>query len=61
MAIEIDLSEAKCKAHLLLDDDHLTEFNKWFDSEGYLDIIENANDYLAEGIITHFYEQIDGE
>lgn len=45
--MEINLAKTREKASLMADDSE--KFEKWFD-ENYYDIIENADDYMAQGV-----------
>ena len=54
MILEIDIQKVKEKAKLLVKDEE--KFNFVFDNELCYDLIENVDDYLAEGLAAHFLE-----
>ena len=54
MNVQIDIQVIKEKAKLLVKDEK--KFNFVFDNELYLDVIENTEDYIAEGVAAHFAE-----
>ena len=54
MNVEIDIQRIKEKAKLLVNNEE--KFNFVFDNELYLDLIENIEDYIAEGVAAHFEE-----
>jgi hypothetical protein len=55
MTIEIDIKEVKLKAKTLVDIGDEERFDKFFDGGQYLDVIENPEDYIAEGLVNQFY------
>ena len=55
MNIEIDIRRIKEKAMLIVNKED--EFSTLFDSELYADLIENIEDYIAEGVAAHFIKQ----
>ena len=57
MKFDIDIKEVKEKAILLLNIDEEKEFCRIFDGEMVFDLIENIEDYLAEGLISHFLDR----
>jgi len=58
MGTEFNLAKAKEKAQLMLENEYQTQFNEWFDTNGYLDVIENPDDYLAEALVQQFYMEV---
>lgn len=58
MGTEFNLAKAKEKAQLMLENEYQTQFNEWFDTNGYLDVIENHDDYLAEALVQQFYMEV---
>lgn len=54
MTVEVDIKAIKEKALLLLDREQEDAFSKVFDEGLYLDLIRNPEDYLAEGLVSHF-------
>ena len=58
MNIELDIKTIREKALLLIPSEHEEEFTKNFDTEGYLDLIENIEDYIAEGVVSNYLTNI---
>ncbi len=58
MGTEFNLAKAKEKAKLMLEDELGKQFDEWFDTNGYLDVIENPDDYLAEALVQQFYMEV---
>lgn len=52
MTIELDIKRIKEKALLLVDSEE--DFSLLFDQSLYLDLIENVEDYIAEGLASHY-------
>lgn len=58
MGTEFNLAKAKEKAQLMLENEYQEQFNEWFDTDGYPDVIENPDDYLAEALVQQFYMEV---
>ena len=58
MGTEFNLAKAKEKAQLMLENEYQEQFNEWFDTNGYVDVIENPDDYLAEALVQQFYMEV---
>jgi hypothetical protein len=54
MNLNIDIATIKEKAIQLIPVEHEDKFREKFDSEICYDLIENAEDYLAEGLASYF-------
>lgn len=52
MTVELDIRRIKEKALLLVDSEE--DFSLLFDQSLYLDLIENVEDYIAEGLASHY-------
>jgi len=52
--MEVSLANIKKKANIILAPKDIEAFNKWYD-ENFYDILENGEDYLAEGVVS-FWE-----
>jgi hypothetical protein len=52
MTVELDIKRIKEKALLLVDSED--KFSLLFDQSLYLDLIENIEDYIAEGLASHY-------
>jgi hypothetical protein len=52
MTVELDIKRIKEKALLLVDSEE--DFSLLFDQSLYLDLIENVEDYIAEGLASHY-------
>ena len=57
MNIKLDNSKIREKSILLIETENEQAFKNMFDSEGYLDLIENIEDYIAEGVVSYFTKQ----
>lgn len=53
--MEVSLKSIKERSHIILSPNNVELFDKWYD-ENFYDIIENGEDYLAEGVVS-FWEQ----
>ena len=53
MKVDVNLDEIRLRTRLLVDDDDLERFDKFFDKQ-YEDVIINTEDYIAEGIKNQF-------
>lgn len=58
MKIDVDISRIREKTLRLVSTENEQKFRQLFDSELYLDLIENPEDYLAEGVNAHFQEYL---
>jgi hypothetical protein len=54
MNIEINIDKIKEKSMLLIPEYLEGKFSKKFDNELYLDLIENIEDYISEGMASYF-------
>lgn len=54
MTLEIDIAKIKEKAVNLIPASKEDKFNKCFDNDLAYDLIENIEDYLAEGVASYF-------
>jgi hypothetical protein len=54
MNIEINIAKIKEKTMLLIPEQLEGKFSKKFDDELYLDLIENVEDYISEGMASYF-------
>jgi hypothetical protein len=54
MNIELDIARIREKALNLIPVDNEPKFILKFDSELYLDLIENPEDYIAEGVASYY-------
>jgi len=58
MNLELNISVIRDKAILLIPEKLEQKFKNEFDSEGYLDLIENPEDYMAEGLASTFLNKL---
>lgn len=56
MTVTIDIKVIRDKALLLIPPDQEALFASLFDEEMYADLIENVDDYIAEGVAAHFLD-----
>ena len=54
MTIELDIAKIREKALLLIPERHEKTFTKVFDESMYLDLIENIEDFIAEGVASYY-------
>lgn len=57
MKIDLDIAKIREKALLIVDKEDEEEFLLIFDQGLYEDVIENTEDYIAEGVAAHFKKQ----